>query len=189
MRALVDIRAVGALWFLRGSASPWSIRWFDKVAPLGISRLALNGRKAPSIYRNGFRFAGHLGHDLAFEVRTRGHWALIPSGRSSRLETTARYRHCTGFDATRGATFFAKRSQISPRQGMWFKILGSQVAEMSPDERYLAALVLHWPKDASPTAEFQLWGFRGCSRRSSLPTMKQKPRFAADGRPLSEVIA
>lgn len=35
-----------------------------------------------------------------------------------------------------------------------------RVAEISPDEKYLAALVVHWPKGVSPTAELQLWDFR-----------------------------
>src|SRR5207245_1754759 len=35
MRPLVDIGAVGVLWFLGAAASPCSIRWFDKVAPVG----------------------------------------------------------------------------------------------------------------------------------------------------------
>src|SRR5207253_9704060 len=35
MRPLVDIGAVGVLWFLEAAASPCSIRWFDKVAPVG----------------------------------------------------------------------------------------------------------------------------------------------------------
>src|SRR5690242_14640189 len=46
----------GILWLFGGAASSCSIRWFDKVAPVGIpfciSRLAPNGPKAPSIYRN-----------------------------------------------------------------------------------------------------------------------------------------
>src|SRR6266853_743221 len=36
MRALVDIGAADVMWFLGGAGSPCSIRWFDKVPPLGI---------------------------------------------------------------------------------------------------------------------------------------------------------
>jgi WD40 repeat protein len=32
---------------------------------------------------------------------------------------------------------------------------------MSPDEKYLAAFVLHEPKDAPPSTEAQIWDFRG----------------------------
>jgi len=35
-----------------------------------------------------------------------------------------------------------------------------RLAEMSPDEKYLAALVVHWPKGVPPTAELQVWDFR-----------------------------
>ncbi len=37
MRALVDIGAADVMWFLGGAGSPCSIRWFDKVPPVGIS--------------------------------------------------------------------------------------------------------------------------------------------------------
>src|SRR6266404_4640780 len=36
MRAPVDIGAADVMWFLGGAGSLCSIRWFDKVPPLGI---------------------------------------------------------------------------------------------------------------------------------------------------------
>jgi WD40 repeat protein len=39
-------------------------------------------------------------------------------------------------------------------------IPGLLVAEMSPEEEYLIALVMRWPKGDPPTAELQVWDFR-----------------------------
>jgi WD40 repeat protein len=54
-----------------------------------------------------------------------------------------------------------------------------RVAEMSPDEKYLAALVVHWPKGVPPTAELQVWDFRrGTLLQShSLPDPEARPGY------------
>lgn len=39
-------------------------------------------------------------------------------------------------------------------------IPGLQVAEMSPEEEYVIALVMRWPKGVPPSAELQVWDFR-----------------------------
>jgi hypothetical protein len=71
-----------------------------------------------------------------------------------------------------------------------------RVVRMSPDEKYLAALVVHWPNGAPPTAELQLWDFRrGTMLRSrGLPAPQPRPgyprgttylRYTSDGQLLA----
>jgi len=71
-----------------------------------------------------------------------------------------------------------------------------RVAEISPDEKYLAALVVHWPKGVSPTAELQLWDFRRGTllQAHSLPAPEARPgyprgttylRYTSDGQLLA----
>jgi hypothetical protein len=51
---------------------------------------------------------------------------------------------------------------------------------MSPDEQYLAALVVHRPKDVPPTAELQVWDFRRSAllQAHKLPTPEPIPGYA-----------
>jgi len=71
-----------------------------------------------------------------------------------------------------------------------------RVAEMSPDEKYLAALVVHWPKGVPPTAELQVWDFRRGTllQAHSLPAPEARPgyprgttylRYTSDGQLLA----
>jgi hypothetical protein len=71
-----------------------------------------------------------------------------------------------------------------------------RVARMSPDEKYLAALVVHWPRGVPPTAELQVWDFRrGTMLRSrGLPAPQPRPgsprgttylRYTSDGQLLA----
>jgi WD40 repeat protein len=57
-------------------------------------------------------------------------------------------------------------------------IPGLQVAEMSPREKYVSALVMRWPKGVPPSAELQVWDFRKGSllQTSSLPTPETSSR-------------
>lgn len=59
------------------------------------------------------------------------------------------------------------------------RISGLRVAEMSPDEEYLAAFVVHGPKGASATAELEVWDFRGGGllRARSLRVPALRPGF------------
>ena len=54
-----------------------------------------------------------------------------------------------------------------------------RVAEMSPDEKYLAALVVHWPRGVPPTAELQVWDFRRGTllQARSLPAPEARPGY------------
>jgi len=58
-------------------------------------------------------------------------------------------------------------------------IPGLSASTMSPDEKWLAAVVVQQPKDAAPTAELQLWDFRSGSlvRAHSLPVPEQRPKY------------
>jgi WD40 repeat protein len=71
-----------------------------------------------------------------------------------------------------------------------------RVVEMSPDEKYLAALVVHWPKGLPPTAELQMWDFRRGTllQAHSLPAPEVRPgyphgttylRYTSDGQLLA----
>jgi WD40 repeat protein len=54
-----------------------------------------------------------------------------------------------------------------------------RIAEMSPDEKYLAALVVHLPRGVPPTAELQEWDF-GCGTRlqaHSLPAPEPRSGY------------
>jgi uncharacterized protein with WD repeat len=71
-----------------------------------------------------------------------------------------------------------------------------RVAEMSPDEKYLAALVVHWPKGVPQSAELQVWDFRRGTllQAHSLPAPDAHPgyphgttylRYTSDGQLLA----
>jgi hypothetical protein len=54
-----------------------------------------------------------------------------------------------------------------------------RVAEMSPDEKYLAAIVVHWSNGVPLTAELQLWDFRRGTllQAHSLPVPEARPEY------------
>ena len=71
-----------------------------------------------------------------------------------------------------------------------------RVAEISPDEKHLAALVVHWPKGIPPTAELQVWDFRRGTllQARSWPAPEARPgyphgttylRYTSDGQLLA----
>ena len=74
---------------------------------------------------------------------------------------------------------FRQTQPSLPSPNYVVRIPGLRVAQMSPDEQHLAALVVHWPKDVPPTAELQVWDFRRDKllRTQNLPPPEPRPGY------------
>jgi hypothetical protein len=81
--------------------------------------------------------------------------------------------------AQNGTRLFRETQSGFPLPAYVLHIPGLQVAEMSPDEKYLTALVVHWPNGVPPTAELQVWDFRrgALLQTRSLPAPEARPGY------------
>jgi WD40 repeat protein len=74
--------------------------------------------------------------------------------------------------AQHGNPLFRDTQPGFPSPAYVLHIPGLQVAEMAPEEEYVIALVMRWPKGVPPSAELQVWDFRRGTllQTRSLPT-------------------
>lgn len=102
------------------------------------------------------------------------HFALCEKGGMKRLSMVG----MAAFPLGIASLLFCQTQPAEPTPAYVAHIPGVRVAAVSPDEKCLAAIVVHRPKDALPSAEVQVWDFRSDSmiRSRSLAAPELRPR-------------
>ena len=152
--------------------------------------IELHGKQSGS--RGKSPLVPSLGHNVAVGIRGHvviAHLFVLGGKRAMRLLPAM----AMALVLARPAGPVFRDTQASPPSPTYaVHIPALRIAQMSPDEKYLAALVVHWPRGAPPSAELQVWDIRRHTllQAHSLPAPESRPghphgttylRYTSDG--------